>query len=63
MPNMFTQGMPTKLHEKLYVALQYTRGIKPGYTGPALSLPVAPLGNEVTYDLERSIRSQNTSKG
>lgn len=59
MLNVFTQGMSTELH---YTALQYTGEINPAYTGPALSLPIAALGNEVTYEVEGSVRSQNTSK-
>ena len=62
MPNMFTQGMSTELLGKLYTALQYTGEINHEYTGPALSLPIAALGNEVTYDVEGSVKSQNTLK-
>lgn len=62
MPNVFTQGMSTEVIGKLYMALQYTGQINPQYGGPALSLPITALGNEVMYDVERSVRSKNTSK-
>lgn len=57
MPNMFTRGMFTELLGKLYIALQYTGGINPECRGPALSLPIVVLGNEVTSDVEGNISS------
>jgi len=53
--------MSTELLGKLYVALKHTGQPNPEYTGPALSWPIAALGNEVTYSVEGTVRSQNTS--